>query len=295
MAVFHPSDYIVPNSLQEVISILKTHGDKAKILAGGTTIHELASRGMIPQVQVLVDVEKLDLNYIHETESEIKIGATTTITQALGSELFSLLKLPNDLGAIAESLNAIHPDQVRNVATIGGEICSGIPFLDLPPALVALDASAAAEGPQGTRILPLVDFFEDFFLTKLKSEEIVTEVRIPKPNPHSGSAFRKFARTGNDWALVNLATFINIDGSGKCKECRIVAGAVGRTPMRLAKAEETLRGKKPDSEVLERTAQAVYSELRPTSGLDAPSSYKKELARVLARETLTESIEAAHR
>jgi len=292
---FCPTDYVVATSVEHALNILDNYGDRAKILAGGTTIHELASRGMIPQIEVLIDVEKLGLSYVRDAGEEIRIGATTTITEALASEKFFMERIPFDLGAIAESLNTIHPDQVRNVATIGGEVCSAIPFLDLPPALIALDTSIVARGPLGTRTIRLHEFYQDFFLSVLKPKEIVTEVRIPKPMPHSGSAFRKFARTGNDWAMVNFAASVHLDDSGRMTECRIVAGAIGRTPVRLTKAENTLSGAKPSQEALNRATRAVYSEVQPTTGIGAPGYYKKEIARVLARETLEESIEGAKR
>jgi len=176
--------------------------------------------------------------------------------------------------------------QIRNVATVGGEVCSSFAQLDLPPALMALDAIIVAFGPNGRRAIKISEFFLDHFLTSLKKGELVTEVVVPTRGNLTGSAFEKFERNAVDLATLNVASLIALNSSGRCVEARIVIGGAGRTLTRATKAEKKLIGKQVDERIAEEAGKTASEEIRPVSSIEGSGWFKKELSRVLVRNTV---------
>ena len=177
MAVFRPKEFLLTDKKEEALGRLKNEGKHAHIIAGGTGFYELARRGYIPEVKHVVSIMKLGLDYVRDGETSVTVGATTKLQALLESGVGE----SEGLEAIGDALREIRPIQVRNVATVGGEICISVPIVDLPTAFLACKASLAVISPLGEEYaIDLEDFYVDAFLTKLKYGEIVKEVTLPK-------------------------------------------------------------------------------------------------------------------
>lgn len=285
--VFAPTHYFRPRTIKEAISILSKYRNSARLVGGGTMVHELAERGLLSNVEALVGIEGLDLNYIEKGERTLRIGASTTIADLLESEALGEEKC---LAGLIEALSEIRPLQVRNVATIGGAICSAIPTFDLPVALVAHDCVVKIVGGRGAKSMRLEGFYKGIFETKLAAGEMVTEVRVPLKRDGSASAFTKLAVTGDDWAIVNSAVSLTMGYNGKCNDVRIAVGGGGlERAMRIRKAEATVRGKKVDDEIIiatsKRAGKAGFSDDSRASG-----NYRRAMCGEIVSRTLRSAL-----
>lgn len=287
MKVFRPEEYVFATSAEQLTSLLKGKKDRALIIAGGTTIHELGSRGLLEGTKTLVDITLLNLSYVRTEGDSIRIGATTTFTELLNA---SESKFGPELAVLVETLRSIRPIQVRNVATIGGSICSSLPFFDLPTALLALEAKVKVVGPSGERIIPIENFFVDLFHTRLDSGEFVTEVQIPKPPVRTSGAFRKLETNSVDWALVNVAVQLSKEGN-EMRNVRVaLGGAVGRSATRARNVERLLESQRASQESINKASQAVMKDVKPESDFRASSEYRIEVLRVYVRRCLESAL-----
>jgi len=281
--LFRPTEYMIPNTLEEAISILKDRGKDAKIMAGCTDVFV----DKPPGTKTLVDISNLNLNYITRTEDGIRIGATTTYASLQDSELLRVHGLKHILLQAVDSVG--HP-MVRNMGTIGGNICSAVSCADIPPALMALDASLVIVGPTEEKTVSVNDFLVDNKKTILNYDEILKEIRVPDLPADSGGSFLKLARTSVDLAQVNVAACVTLGEEGLCKEARIALGAVAPTPIRAKGAEAFLRGKKLDDSVIEQAASIASQETKPISDIRASAAYRKEMTKTLVRRALNQAV-----
>jgi len=252
-------------------------------------MYELAKRGLASEVKQLISLRNLPLGYVHRDETGLHLGATSTLEQ-----LANAREISNDptLMVMSEALHEIRPMQVRNVATIGGEICTSLPLLDLPPALLALDTLGVVQGTNGRRTVPLNEFLVDFFLNALKPNEFLVEALIPNQPEHSGSAFFKFGRTAYDFNLVNVATRITIAPDGKCSDARIYLGGVARVPMRASAVENSIRQRAINDEMASMGAQAL-GKFKAIPQIHGDAEYKLDIAHVLVRDSIKRAAERA--
>jgi len=288
-----PEDYIRASTSNEVTALLRRHGEKARVIGGGTMLYEFESRGLLSGVTTLIDISKLGLDYVKEDSSGLRIGASTTFTDALRSRQINSRPA---FGALADALSAIRPVQVRNMATVGGAICSGLPVLDLPPASVAVRAKIALAGSRGRRTLDVEDFFLGFLETALKRGEFLMEVRVPRPPAHTGSAFQKLETNSVDWAVLSVATSVTLKND-KVSNARIVfgGGVVGAVPMRATEAEEAMVEAAATEDVIGRAAEEASRSTEFADDERASADYRRQVARVLVRESLANSVERARR
>jgi aerobic carbon-monoxide dehydrogenase medium subunit len=272
-----PDEYVIASSVQEVTDLLRKHGEQGAIIAGGTTIHELSFHRMLVDVRVLIDITELELAYIEATEDLIRIGATTTFTNLLE---VAANQYPQELSVVRDALRAVRPMQVRNVATVGGSLCSSLPFFDLPPALLALDAEVEIAGPTERRRVPIEEFSIDYFQPDLGPGELVTEVVIPRRGHLRAGAFRKHETNSVDWASISVAVCLGRHG-GRLKDVRVaLGGAVGRKVVRARHVEEALEGQQADAATGRRAAALVDRDVTPASDFRASAEYRLEMARL---------------
>jgi len=266
------------------------YGKHARLIAGGTAIYELAKRGLADEVKQLISLRKLPLKYVSQDSEGLHIGALTSLTElGRASEIRDNLSMC----VVAEALSEIRPNQVRNVATIGGEICTSLPLLDLPPALLAVDTILIVQGKDGKRRIPLTKFLVDFFLNALKPGEFLIEALIPKLPLHSTSAFMKFGRTAYDFNLVNVATWLSFTSSNVCEDARIFLGGVGRVPLRAVASENELRGREVGDEAAGK-ASLASGDFKAIPQIHGDAKYKQEIARVLIRNCVKRAVERAN-
>ncbi len=284
MPVFDAKAWVTPTSIAEAVEVLKS--ERARVIAGGTGIYELAKRGMIPNVETLVDISQLNLDYLREEVDGLHIGAVTKLNWLMQQPVF---ERPSLIG-LKDALQKLKPIQVRNVATIGGAVCISIAFLDMPTALMAHGASVKIAGPAKERVVSLENFWLDYLLPDLRKGELVVEVVIPTSKNRAGSSFVKLGRTASDFALVNVGSRLEFDDSGTCVSARVAMGGVANVPMRLKKAEQALTGKKLRKKDVSNAMDAV-NDLTPVPSIHGSSWYKKEIGKVLIRNSVQLSAE----
>ncbi len=284
--LFRPSEYVRPASVEEASRLLAEHGEKARVLAGGTDLMSEKD----PALEVLVDISGLDLDYIRSDEKGLHIGARATFSDMAVNPVLDAC----GHSVLAEAARQMGTPQIRNVATVGGNLCAAVPCADSAVPLLVLDASLKIAGPDGARMLPITDFFLDARKTALAQGELLTEIRVPAHPQPAGAAFARKGRVAvADLAVVNVAVRIALAEDGVCRDVRIALGAVAPTPMRATRAEEMLEGNKPEEELLVRVAEQASEEIRPISDVRATAAYRKELSRVLMERTLRKAIDRA--
>ncbi|HMK83840.1 MAG TPA: xanthine dehydrogenase family protein subunit M [Candidatus Bathyarchaeia archaeon] len=280
--LFNPTEYFRPKQISEAISILTRYGHEARVIAGGTDL--LVDKP--PEAKYLVDITSLPLDYIENYEG-IRIGALTNLYTI---EKSALLK-DGAYRILPEAVHEIGHINVRNLATIGGNICNAVPSADSPPPLIALDAKVKIVGPGGERIVPLENFFSDVRKTVLKHDELLTEIQIPKRAAHTGTAFCRIGRTGVDIAIVNVAVRINVGPNRVFEDTRIVLGAVAPTPIRAKNGEALLDGQRVDEAVIKKAAQSASEETKPISDVRSSAEYRREMSKVLVKRAVEKALE----
>ena len=284
--LFRPTEYFRPKTIKEALSMLSEYGRHGKVIAGGTDV--MVERP--PETKFFIDIASLSLAYIKKCDGNwTSIGALTT---ASAIEESNALRR-GSLSVLSEASRLFAYNGVRNLATIGGNICSAVPSADFPPALIALKAKVRIIGPGGEREVVLDSFFVGPRKTVLEVDELLTEIVIPDPPNHSGTVFLKSSRTSVDLAIVNVATSIQLDESGLCREARVALGAVAPTPLRATKSEKVLLGQKMDLSVMEEAAHIAAQEITPISDVRASAEYRKQLSEVLVKRALQEALTRA--
>lgn len=284
-----PFEYAAPTSTKEAIALLAEHGDRAKVLAGGTDlIVDLKHKA--GNVQLLVDVTTIpELLGIEETEEGLRIGSMARYGEIMTNPL--CLELTPEIVAASHTVGAV---QTRNLGTIGGNLVTCVPSADSAPALLVLDAEVTVAGADGNRRMPLQDFFVGPRKTCLKPHELLVDIRIPKANLGKPSLFLKFGlRKGQALALVNAAAALWLDDKKQIAEPRIAIGAVAPTPIRAPKAEAHLLGKKPTDELLREAADIAVTECKPIDDFRASANYRRQLVKTMTFRCLKQSVEIA--
>ena len=272
-------DYERASSLDEALSLLAAGGEDARPLAGGHSLLPLM-RLRLARPSLLVDIGGIDeLRGVRDDGDSVTIGALTTHHEVAGAAALTG-------GLLAKVAEGIGDPQVRHRGTLGGSVAHADPASDLPAALLALDAEITLAGRGGTRSVAAADFFVGPFMSAADDGEIVTGVRVPKREGW-GSAYQKFQRRAQDWAIVGVAAVVNWTDSG-------IAGAaigltnMGGTPLRAHAVEAALTGSSEKAQIL--AAASKVSELEtPPADENASSEYRLHLAQVLIARAVAEA------
>jgi len=264
-----PFTYRRAVSVEEAIALAAENGDEAKFLAGGHSLLPLMKL-RLAQPEMLIDVGALrELSYIRDEGGHIAIGALTRHHDLEHSGL-----LASSLPLLAHAAGQVGDPQVRHRGTIGGSIAHSDPASDLPAVILALDATLVARGPSGEREIAAGDFFEGLFETVLEPDELLTEIRVPKPAA-AGWSFQKFTKRAIDWAIVGVA----VQGGA------VALVSMGPTPVRAAAAEAALAGGASPAEAAALAAEGTS----PGEDINATPAYREHLARVLVGRALQEA------
>ncbi len=281
-------EYSRPKTIPEAIALLLQHGDDAKILSGGQSLIPMM-KFRLARPSHLVDINRISgLAYIKEEGGFLKIGG---LTREADLEISPLIVAKYPL--IVDTAHVIADPQVRNLATVGGNLAHGDPANDHPATMLALGAQIVATGQKGDRVIPIEDFFVSLFTTALEHGEILTEIRIPIPPPKSGGAYFKQERKVGDFATAAVAAQLTLDAGGTCQKAGIGLTNVGATPLKARKAEDFLRGKKLDEATIAKAAQLAADDAQPSSDLRGPAEYKRGLIKELTKRALTRAVERA--
>ncbi|HEX8035095.1 MAG TPA: xanthine dehydrogenase family protein subunit M [Ktedonobacterales bacterium] len=280
-------EYVAPATMQEAIAFLEQHPDEAKILAGGQSLIPLM-KFRLASPAYLVDLQKLpNLDILQERDGSLVIGAMVRESLLETSPLIQRRypALHDTSGVIADPL-------VRNFATIGGNLAHADPANDHAATMLALRASVVAEGPNGRHQIPIDDFLVDTFETALAPDEVLVEIHVPQPAPHSGSAYRKLERKVGDYAIAGVAVQLTLDGD-VCTQAGIGLTNVGSTALRAIHAENFLRGKRLDEETIREAARLAATAAQPSTDLRGPAEYKAAMVRTLTTRALRTATQRA--
>ena len=282
-----PFEYRTPKSLKEVHANLKEFGSDAKLVAGGTALIIMMKQRLV-RPSCLISLRSVrGLNGIELQNGGLRIGGLATHRQLETSPL-----IRRRLPVLAETYHHVATLRVRNMATVGGGLAHADPNQDPPPRLIALGATLKATSANGSRVIPMDEFFKDYYETVLNPDELITEVMVPKLPPNSGAAYIKFLpRTADDYATVSAAAVLTLDKSNKTvADVRIALGSVGVTPIRATAAEAVLRGQPLKAEAFAEAGEKAKEAVDPISDFRGSAGYKKDMAAVFVRRALEQAL-----
>ncbi len=285
-----PFEYVAPSSAQEAIALLAENGESARPLAGGTDLivdlkHDAGN------VSLLVDVSGIpEFRGIEETLAGLRIGSTVTFGEIMADPVCQ--EMTPAIVAAAHTVGAV---QTRNLGTVGGNLVTCVPSADSAPSLMVLDARVTVTGPDGSREMPIEEFFVGPRKTALKPHELLESILIPKDSLGKPSGFLKHGlRKGQALALVNAAAALRLaDGGETIVEPRLAVGAVAPTPLRCVEAEAFLAGKPATDEVIDEAAAIAVTETKPIDDFRASAKYRRHIIRVFSQRVLKRSAEIA--
>jgi carbon-monoxide dehydrogenase medium subunit len=283
-------ELLEPKSVDEACQQLSKYGEQAKVLAGGTALVKLMKKRLI-HPSCLINIKGIkELHYIREDKEGLKIGALTTLSEM---EISPLIR--ERFRAVAEMVHTIGSVQIRNVGTLAGNLCFADPASDPAPLLIALGGGLKIASLEGKRILPLEEFFTDFYETALARDEIVEEIQIPHIPKDTGCFYlRHTMRVAFDLAIVGVAVVLGLNPKdGVCQDTRIVVGGVDSTPIRAKKAEDLLKGMVIDDSLIMKAAMAASEGVDPIHDVRASAEYRGEMIEVFVERGIQKALERA--
>jgi len=273
-------DYLAPKTINEACLLLSKYEGKAKIMSGGTDLLvSMRQKKITPSYVVNIKgIPKLD--YIHYSQKEgLRIGALATLHSIAISRVIG-----ERFGLLRTACHKIGTPQVRNMGTIGGNICNGGPSQDSIPSLLVLGATLKVVSLERERIVPIDEFFICPFQTTLNRSELLTEIQIPTPPPGSAGCYQWLNKLNEvDETLVGVAVLMTADSTGNvCRDIKIGLCSVAPTPIRATRAERMLRGQKIESKAIELAARVAAEETSPRSR----AQYRRQMTSVLVTRAI---------
>ena len=278
----------LPSTVSDCLAALSDSGE-VKVVAGGTDLLPQMKNGLVKPVRV-VDLSAVPELKVLETGADgaLRVGAAVSSRDL---ELSDAVR--TGFTALAEGAGVVGSLQVRNLATVGGNICNAAPSADMAPPVLALDAVAVIAGPDGQRMVPMADFFQGVRRTTIQPGELLVEIRIPALPAGSGSTYlRHTPRRELDIAIVGVATQLTVQ-DGRGTRARIALGAVAPVPVRATDAEAHLEGKEITPALLDEAAALAVNSASPISDQRGSAEYRRHLVKVLTRRTLQTALERA--
>lgn len=280
--------YYRPMSVAEAVSLLAKLGEDARPLAGGHSLIPMMKLRMA-QPEHLIDLGKISgLKGIRQDGAEIVIGAMTTQSEIIDSDLLAA-KAP----ILIEAAKVIADPQVRYLGTIGGNVANGDPGNDMPGLMQCLGALYTLTGPTGSRQVAARDFYEAAYFTKLAPGEILTDIRFATPAGNHGWAYEKLKRKVGDYAVAAAAVTLTLAG-GKCATASIALTNVGQTPLLAADAAKALIGGSLDKAAIDAAAKAAMAISDPTTDTRGPAEYRRSILGVMVRRAIERAKSRAH-
>jgi CO/xanthine dehydrogenase FAD-binding subunit len=270
-------DYLQPASLAEALELKANLGPAARFIAGGTDVMVLARASRL-EFDALISLRRAEeLKGVRAEGESIVIGGGATLSELLAHET-----VRRELPALHEALTVMGCTQMRNLATVGGNVMSAVASGDTIPPLMAAGATCRLAGPAGQRTVPLADFFAGPRATAAQPDELLLALEAPRPASGSGAAFHKLGRRAAlDLAVVSLAVHLEAAPDGTIAKARAAAGAVGPTPLRLPSAEKALAGRRPGQELFARAGEAALADCSPWDDVRASKWYREEMIQTL--------------
>ena len=271
-----PFELLEPRTLREAARLLDSGETPVRPIAGGTAVMLMMKMGVL-RPDRLVSLRSIEKRYsdVEATrDGGLRIGALATLSSLERSPV-----VKDHAPVITHMLKTLANVRVRNVATVGGHLAHADPHMDLPPVLIALGASIITVSSAGERTLPLDKLYLGYLETTLGRSELIAEVIVPAQGSRRAAYLKCTTRSADDWPALGVAVALDTDGA-VIRDARIVIGAATDTPVRLAKAEDVLRGARADDAVLRRAGEAGAAEAAVIGDQHGTAAYKKELVRV---------------
>jgi aerobic carbon-monoxide dehydrogenase medium subunit len=280
-------EYLRPSTVDEAVSALARYDDEAKVLAGGQSLIPLMKlRFAMPSA--LVDINGIEgLDELREVDGGLEIGALVRHKTCEQSEL-----LKGRFGVLGDAAPQISDPIVRNWGTVAGSLAHADPQGDWGSALMAAGAEVQAQGPDGTRTIPLTELFVGPFTTALEPTEVITSVRVPDPGPNAGGTYLKLERKVGDYATVGVAVHVTFD-DGKVGRAGIALTGVGARNMRAEAAEQALAGAALDDEAIAEAGRLAAEAADPKDDIRGGAEYKRNVVRVYTERGLRTAAQAA--
>ncbi|MFQ6037890.1 MAG: FAD binding domain-containing protein [Candidatus Aminicenantales bacterium] len=277
-----------PQSVAQAVKLLSELED-ARCLAGGTDLLVDIKDGLV-HVKNLVSLQDIrELRTIDAEDTGIRIGALVTPEELIKSPV-----IQEHFPVLGEAASLMGSAEIRSMATVGGNIASAVPSADLPPCLIAAEATVTLDCGS-PREVPLLEFFKGPRETVCGGAEILTSVWLPFPQPRTGMSYQKFSlREANALAVVGVASRITLEEE-RIAKALVVLGAVAPTPVLAEKASGLLIGRGPSERLFEEAASAAREDARPITDIRGSLWYRKELIEVLTRRSLEEALARARR
>lgn len=276
-------DYVAPTSVDQAVAALAEAGEDAKILAGGQSLLPVL-RLRLSSPSALVDLGRIgELRGVREDGDSIVIGAMTTYYDVIRNPLVHEHAL-----LLVEAGRTVADPQIRHRGTLGGALAHADPAGDLCAPALALDATLTVAGTAGRRTISVADFFEGYYTTTMRPDEILVDVRIPK---HTGweARYEKFNTVAEAWSIVGVAATIQVDG-GTIRQARVALTNMGSVPVRARGVEDALVGKAADPESIRAAAEHAAEGTDPVTDGNADAEYRTHLARVLTRRAVATAV-----
>lgn len=286
-------DYYTPASVEDLLSRLADLGSRAKVIAGGTDLVPAMRKSTLSaDTEALVSLKGVPLRYIRETAEDLHIGAAATHTDVATSPLVRA-----SAPLLATGCGKVGSLQIRNVATVGGNVCNAGPSADSSAPLMALGARLhLASKARGIREVPIGQFYVGPGQSVRGPDEVLTEIIVPKLGARTAGLYEKFSPRGfMDLAWVGVAVIVGLDESlNQCVDVRIGLSAVSPAPMRAIKAEEVIRGRTVTDDIIDQMARTASEECNPNPrSRRVPAWYRREIVRTLTGRLFRQAVDAA--
>jgi|TARA_B100000959_G_C14971755_1_gene619999 carbon-monoxide dehydrogenase medium subunit len=278
-------EYRAPSTIEEVIALRRELGDDALVMNGGLMVVNLL-RERLTDPHTVLSLSNIPELQLIEADNSLHIGATVSYRDIEKSEVVRTIS-----PLLSEACVRVGSPAIRNMGTLGGNVCYSDGASDSAPALLALGAEAVVRGSNGDRRIPLSEFFFGLFRTAMNDDEILTQISIPRPVDGTQTRYTKFTSTSAEaYSTVTVATSLVIDSAGQCIDARIGLGSVAPFPMRARAAEDILRGQPLTGKLIAETADAAMAETDPSSSPQGSADYRREMTGVWVRRLLEDML-----
>lgn len=284
-----PFELAEPASLQDAVALLDPSDTAIRPIAGGTALMLMMKSGLF-EPQKLVSLREIEARYSEISATDdggLRIGAVTPLRRLETSDLVA-----QAAPVIFQTMRRLSNVRVRNVARIGGHLAHGDPHLDLPPVLIALNASLVIAGPAGERTLAIEDLFEGYLETTLAPDELIAEIIVPGQGDRRTAYLKHTTRSADDWPALGIAVALDMQGD-TVSGARVAIGAATDTPRRLASVEAVLAGRALDAAARRDAGDAAASEAEVHSDARGSAAYKRELIRVFTGRAIRQAVGSA--
>lgn len=281
-------DYVAPTTLEEAIALLDRHGPDAKVIAGGQSLIPLM-KFRFAGPALLVDINRIPgLDAIAEGGGGLRIGALVRHKDAERSALLT----GGRWGLLGATARLVADPLVRNRGTVCGSLAHADPQGDWASTMMAARGEVVAQGPGGSRRIPVGELVTGPFETQLAPNEIIVEVVVPDPGAATGGTYLKLERKVGDYATAAVAAQVTM-ANGSIGRAGIALTGVGARNIQVTQAEELLAGKDPSDELIKEAADLAAAAADPTADNRGSVEYKRNVVRVFTERALTESIRQA--